>query len=115
MPGVFIECITYRQYPKMALIKPSLFDSKGRDVTTEVDVLATSLQLDAPGQMPLVVSLEGRKRPVKVTLWDSPLQCGELIDQGAQEWLRKYLGVEAYLVQAGKEYVVSTLSFLSSG
>lgn len=81
--------ITQRQYPKMALIRPSLSPE--------------GLTLEAPGLPKIVVPIIEDGARVPVIVWESPCTA---VDQGkaVSEWLSGYLGKECRLVRMAPEF-----------
>ncbi|MBC7731009.1 MAG: MOSC N-terminal beta barrel domain-containing protein, partial [Bacteriovorax sp.] len=71
------DCITQRQLPRMALVRPQL--------------KSLEMVLRAPGMLALHVALDTVEKPVRVTVWDDEVAAYDMGDLCAQ-WFSDFLG-----------------------
>lgn len=71
------EFVSQREYPKLALVRPTL--------------RLNDLVLRAPGMLALHLALDAIESEARVRVWDDELQAGDMGDLAAQ-WFTDYLG-----------------------
>lgn len=81
-------CLTQREYPKMALIKPSLAD--GKLVIKSIGVM--------PLEIPLALAETEQRKTIQVQVWDDKLLASDEGDSSAA-WFSTVLGVACRLVR----------------
>ena len=83
------DCITQRQLPRMALVRPQL--------------KSLEMVLRAPGMLALHVALDTVEKPVRVTVWDDEVAAYDMGDLCAQ-WFSDFLGQPLRLVRFDPEH-----------
>lgn len=83
------ECVTQRELPRMALVKPTL---KLHEVV-----------LRAPGMLALHLSIDAVEEPVKVRVWDDEVAAYDMGNIAAQ-WFTDFLGRKLRLVRFDPEH-----------
>ena len=78
------DCITQRQLPRMALVRPQL--------------KSLEMVLRAPGMLALHIALDTVEKPVRVTVWDDEVAAYDMGDLCAQ-WFSDFLGQPLRLVR----------------
>ena len=82
------DCITQRQLPRMALVRPQL--------------KSLEMVLRAPGMLALHVALDTVEKPVRVTVWADEVAAYDMGDLCAQ-WFSDFLGQPLRLVRFDPE------------
>lgn len=83
------DCITQRQLPRMALVRPQL--------------KSLEMVLRAPGMLALHVALDTVEKPVRVTVWHDEVAAYDMGDLCAQ-WFSDFLGQPLRLVRFDPEH-----------
>jgi hypothetical protein len=78
------EFVTQRELPRMALVRPQLKHSE--------------VVLRAPGMLALHLAIDAVEQPVKVRLWDEPVEAFDMGDVAAQ-WFSDFLQRKLRLVR----------------